>query len=293
MFVTRRWASVYVLLAIALILASVIGVFTALSLLGYTGFTPEYFIQTSFGSSLRLLPGFEGVANVSNTSDCSPGGLGIASQTFVISLPTRLDRRANMERLRMTLSLDFTYFDALPSDDPKILRIYETLSAGRAQLQSTDPDARGPLFGYTDDSGQFSWPPSLLEGSSWSTSNATKLFPDGSRQTLTPFERSGPITCATRNFTAGARYTSETPSYLVLTPAKVACWHSHLQVIRSAAEKTLHTSTDKDKCGDVTLVLEDDIDMERDIRSRLLSVWNLLPPDWDIVYLGECISSYD
>jgi GR25 family glycosyltransferase involved in LPS biosynthesis len=41
-----------------------------------------------------------------------------------------------------------------------------------------------------------------------------------------------------------------------------------------------------DKHG-VSLVLEDDIDMEQDIRQRLASVWSALPHTWDIVFLGE------
>jgi GR25 family glycosyltransferase involved in LPS biosynthesis len=38
---------------------------------------------------------------------------------------------------------------------------------------------------------------------------------------------------------------------------------------------------------DVALVLEDDVDMELDIRQRLLGVWDSLPSVWDIVFLGR------
>jgi len=37
-------------------------------------------------------------------------------------------------------------------------------------------------------------------------------------------------------------------------------------------------------------VLEDDVDMERDIHARLKQVWSYLPKDWDVVFLGYCCS---
>ena len=36
-----------------------------------------------------------------------------------------------------------------------------------------------------------------------------------------------------------------------------------------------------------TKILEDDVDIERDIRERLREAWSVLPDDWDIVFLGE------
>jgi GR25 family glycosyltransferase involved in LPS biosynthesis len=39
----------------------------------------------------------------------------------------------------------------------------------------------------------------------------------------------------------------------------------------------------------IAVVLEDDIDMEHDIRERLGSVWGRLPDEWDIVFLGAIL----
>lgn len=36
----------------------------------------------------------------------------------------------------------------------------------------------------------------------------------------------------------------------------------------------------------VSIILEDDIDMEKDIKPRLAELWEGLPTDWDIVFLG-------
>ncbi|KAJ3715202.1 hypothetical protein C8R42DRAFT_681972, partial [Lentinula raphanica] len=40
----------------------------------------------------------------------------------------------------------------------------------------------------------------------------------------------------------------------------------------------------------ISIILEDDIDVEKDIRSRLRRIWNVLPNDWDVVFLGHCWS---
>ena len=64
---------------------------------------------------------------------------------------------------------------------------------------------------------------------------------------------------------------------MVLSPAKVACWHSHISAIRWFIER--HDSHDHRRGDDVAIILEDDIDMEKDISAR---VWTFLPAGWDI-----------
>jgi GR25 family glycosyltransferase involved in LPS biosynthesis len=91
------------------------------------------------------------------------------------------------------------------------------------------------------------------------------------------------LTCAHED-NAILPFTLDLPEYQLLTPAKVACWNSHLSVIRRIAEgdgKTLPTEEQ-----DVSVILEDDVDMEWDIRERLASIWTLLPAGWDVVFLG-------
>ena len=85
-----------------------------------------------------------------------------------------------------------------------------------------------------------------------------------------------PLSCADDDSTLEP-YSPQTPLYRLLTKERLACWHSHWSVIRSVA----------DGQDDVSLVLEDDVDMELDIRQRLLGVWDSLPNPWDIVFLGD------
>ncbi|KAH9920314.1 uncharacterized protein B0H18DRAFT_1024791, partial [Fomitopsis serialis] len=106
-----------------------------------------------------------------------------------------------------------------------------------------------------------------------------------------PLPSPAPMTCASNNYVNGPPFELGIPGYMLLTPAKVACWHSHLKVIRRVADVRLmdeavlphENPSDVDA---VSLILEDDIDMERDIHAKLREVWDLLPTDWDIVFLG-------
>ncbi|OBZ79568.1 hypothetical protein A0H81_00264 [Grifola frondosa] len=106
-----------------------------------------------------------------------------------------------------------------------------------------------------------------------------------------------PLTCAARNSITGVPYAPSVPAYMLLTPAKIACWASHVKVIRRIADggSIMNTGPATESMlgiggyEDVTVVLEDDIDMERDIRDRLRSVWGALPEQWDIVFLGGLV----
>ena len=71
---------------------------------------------------------------------------------------------------------------------------------------------------------------------------------------------SDPLTCVTEDDTP-IEFEKGLQEYKFLTSAKIACWSSHLSVIRDIAE---------DKNKDVSIVLEDDVDM-----------------GWDIVFIGK------
>ena len=85
-----------------------------------------------------------------------------------------------------------------------------------------------------------------------------------------------PLACASGNDVSAALLPN-LPLHRRLTPAKVACWYSHLQTIREIANG-------KDEA---VLILEDDVDIERDVKWRLRALLGALPNDWDIVYLGK------
>ena len=71
--------------------------------------------------------------------------------------------------------------------------------------------------------------------------------------------------------------TATIPWYQTLSRGMVACWLSHVGVLRQIVEGELRSA----------LILEDDVDMEWDVEERLVGMWGSLPKDgWDIVYLG-------
>ncbi|KLO17550.1 hypothetical protein SCHPADRAFT_821194 [Schizopora paradoxa] len=86
---------------------------------------------------------------------------------------------------------------------------------------------------------------------------------------------------------------STIPFYKILSRGMVACWYSHLQVLRKLAlslSTTVAYDDDWDGREGVAIVFEDDIDVESDIERRLKDMWSDLPKDWDMLFLGHCWS---
>jgi hypothetical protein len=223
-------------------------------------------------------------------SDISSRGdtLGLAANIFVISLPRRVDRRKEMEALREVLGLQWTYVDAIESTDEVVTKILDRVQSQRRTTYNETNDGHFPTQSTTKR--VFRWPDDI----DLLASSREPLQPDlwfsafsGPGATLnptldhySPSDLSGnapaPLMCATEDDIV-MPYVSGLPDFRILTAPKIACWHSHLSVIRRVANNEQK----------VTLVLEDDVDIERDIRQRLASVWGLLPKTWDIVFLGK------
>ncbi|RPD58512.1 hypothetical protein L227DRAFT_654874 [Lentinus tigrinus ALCF2SS1-6] len=244
--------------------------------------------------------------------------LAVFSQLFVISRPTRLDRRATMEQLRAALGLEWTYVDGISSDDHVVERIGKCLRSSRNHnhLRTFQWPPRSEvdqvvlsllplslnasdfwLSKTSDTSCRYPVPPAinassqardLVDVSLVDSSPSARASGDlHSRAVSSP---SLPLTCAVQDRTHGVKYKPSLPSYMLLTTAKFACWYSHLDVIQRVAafgEPLLGL----DGSRGAALILEDDVDMERDIRERLRDVWSVLPDDWDIVFLGHCWSN--
>ncbi|KAF7367757.1 hypothetical protein MSAN_00839700 [Mycena sanguinolenta] len=195
--------------------------------------------------------------------------LPVPSQTYVISLPRRRDRYADMERLRTRLGVRWTYAVAEDAQSPLVDQI---LTQVRTLRQNTLQDMQ--YLPNTTVTLPFEWPSTDI-----STSHVSSQNPALERQLAdSDSER---LTCATGNFTLPP-YSAHLPEYKILSRSRIACWHSHLSVIRRVS------TAGSDKTA--TLILEDDIDMEADIKERLSSIWSLLPADWDIVFFG-CVGA--
>jgi len=66
-----------------------------------------------------------------------------------------------------------------------------------------------------------------------------------------------------------------------LKRSEIACWQSHVEVLRQIAVGKEETA----------IIFEDDVDMEFDLEKRLRGMWQFLPKDsWDMVMLGHCQS---
>lgn len=198
--------------------------------------------------------------------------LNVASRIYVVNLPKRTRRRLDMERLRYSLGLDFTYVNGTEADGETVDRIMTHVLAFRALASSQEISRPSPPA--------FGWPQevdTLVESDSPLGMKGSDLWPS-STVDLTEAYAHEPLTCAYDNSTLDV-YSPQTPPYRLLTKERLACWHSHWRVIRLIA----------DGQEDVSLVLEDDVDMELDIRQRLLGLWDFLPAAWDIVFLGTLL----
>lgn len=229
------------------------------------------------------------------------GSLDMFSHIFVVSRPTRLDRRSSMEQLRATLGLEWKFVDAIWSQDPDVeklqdcVRLHRKHTPGRQFHWPSDEEFGSVSSSAFLPNGSLPWqsiptpctypaPTALTSLNTSSPLDTSEVVQPSAaittflqpRAMLPPM----PLTCAVQDRTHGVKYKSSLPSFMLLTPPKLACWYSHLDAI-------LRFIHGRPGLGQAALILEDDVDMERDIDARLQDVWQILPADWDIVFLGE------
>ncbi|KIJ58507.1 hypothetical protein HYDPIDRAFT_163280 [Hydnomerulius pinastri MD-312] len=203
----------------------------------------------------------------------------------MVSLLQRQDRREQMEFLSTIQGLAWAVIDAIPSTDPSVNHILDWVVKEREQLAER-------LETTIDASSNFRWPREIdawsvnqgpLEGSgsdSWARKGPPSTKP---KDPSNPAARPN-LTCAAEDHSVPALM-DKTPEWMVLSPAKISCWYSHVSAIRQFVDRT------DAHIDDVAVILEDDIDMEMDTADRLSQVWTVLPAGWDIVFLGHCWSN--
>lgn len=209
----------------------------------------------------------------------SSKSLGVEDKIYVISLRNRYSRREDMEKLRLNLQLHWTYVDALDANSSQVSQIMDWVKAlrtGPPHILDESNITHVPSK-LLPDSITFAWP-SDIEALAKSKDKldlwSTGIWPSPITSFLksTPYP---PIACATRNYFL-TEYTTMLKEHLILTLPRVACWHSHLSVIHDIVKNSFG----------VSIILEDDVDMEQDIRQQLAYLWPTLPADWDILFLG-------
>jgi hypothetical protein len=205
-----------------------------------------------------------------------------------------------MELLSSVLGLEFTYFDAFHSTNPSVEIIMDNVRRLRISygisLEETEPGTTQTSASEAISTVDFVWPEAEevdkiayslgLLGKDGSDLWEDEVLPGSLRQ-LTSGANPVPLTNARKNNSVEP-YRPDLPPHRILTASKIACWYSHSKAIRQIAEGLVNQS-------EVTVVLEDDIDMELDIRQRLVGLWDSLPYDWDVVFLGksmECASRF-
>ncbi|KAH6905806.1 hypothetical protein BKA70DRAFT_459416 [Coprinopsis sp. MPI-PUGE-AT-0042] len=247
-------------------------------------------LVTSAPPSLQEIPEPLSGANKSAT-------LGIADKIYVVSLPTREDRRSDMEYLRSQLGLRWTYFYGTFSRDPIIAAIYSWVRRiRRGPPVVVDAEGDQSSLGELDGSApavHFTWPDGIHEravsfdplplrhAGIWPDIDLEPNFNSG----IVASEAEEVVPCASRNYvipSTNATREQSFPKHKILTLGRIACWHSHWSLIHAIAN---------DKSSNTSIILEDDIDMERDTKEQLEHLWKYLPSSWDIVFLGHCWSN--
>ena len=231
--------------------------------------------------------------------------LGVASRIFVVSLPRRVDRREQMEVLRTASGAQWTYVEGIESRSLSIQKIMDRARTLREDLviidsvDATVPARMVPTFRWPQniDALSSSIQPLTLAGSELWISSLLQQDAKGSIGNIITTGGSAvkiavkiitaalpkPMTCATDDNSI-PKFTQGLPEYKILTRAKIACWNSHQSAIRRIVDGSNKYGATAEE--DVSVILEDDIDMEWDIQARLSSVWTSLPGGWDMVFLG-------
>ncbi|KAL0572746.1 hypothetical protein V5O48_009226 [Marasmius crinis-equi] len=216
---------------------------------------------------------------------------------YVVSLRHRYDRRADMEILRKVLAIpEWTYVVATGASDEivgSVMRNVRRLREWVVEEVQKTMNNKGEVDEATDPLAvtmklPFRWPGhSTLDKVPQRLAQFSSLVQEMPEfdlyQDSTSSISQNPLVCSKGDFTL-TPYTPTLRKHMIISPARVACWHSHLEIIR-------HVARNEEGSNTMTIILEDDVDIEIDVRQRLSKVWNLLPPDWDIIFLGHCWSN--
>jgi Glycosyltransferase family 25 (LPS biosynthesis protein) len=201
--------------------------------------------------------------------------LGVADRLYVVSLPSRTDRREIMADLERAMDLEFTWHDATDYHTKDVEVILERIRWWRNENRVNDSEPKADpssfVFQWADDvdvlgpnlglSGADLWPESV--GKSLLPPLPQVPIPDTRPPNLDSYGEAGNLF-----------------GYTPLRPAQISCWYSHYSLMRKIAEGD----------DEVAIVFEDDIDMEWDLERRLRRMWPALPADWDMVMIGECVA---
>lgn len=313
---TRTRRCLAVLVAIAFSLVSVSYHYTLsdglLSPPSLTSLWPSQFPDSSPEQRLSGPPPQDALSSAARIYNQHNKVFGIFSRVLVVSRPSRVDRRATMERLRLALGIPWSYVDAISHDEPVVdsiidcvksvrsgtgTRIFEwpsNLASGSGDSDSSKPPppSESSCFPPVPHAASTTFSSADFSSGDTPVSNTLATSVQPSHDIAVSSRAAAPLTSAREDHVHGVKFTSHLPSFMLLTPARIACWYSHLTAIQQIADYGhlgQHSEGNQSslrKPDDAFLILEDDVDMEQDISERLRAVWNVLPAGWDIVFLG-------
>ncbi|BGP57564.1 hypothetical protein JCM8202_002285 [Rhodotorula sphaerocarpa] len=229
---------------------------------------------------------------------------------YVLSLPSREDRRTDIRTLADALALDIEFVDAAHRSEPFLKWIAERVRETRELRKKVMSRARGTKMSKIGRMGT---------GSDWVTPFPGRLDSPAPAR-FPPFPASlpalkdgvsAPPHYAGSNWvshlealhSAGGRHTSLRPSDPHLNVSQLLWDPLEPQAVRQVHEGIISTYWGQTRAlkrmlenGDRTaLILEDDVDVEWDIERLWASVERRLPrraddgaEDWDITFLGHC-----
>ncbi|GAA5974308.1 hypothetical protein JCM11641_006726 [Rhodosporidiobolus odoratus] len=217
---------------------------------------------------------------------------------YVLSLPSRLDRRKDMTKLARALGVRITFVDAADKHEPFIRWIAEQVYDSREERKKVMARAR-----HTDSSTVGG----LSPGSDWLTP-----FPNAASSTdrFPPFP-SSPLYPNARNWVEHLEtlYSRHDGAHIHLRPSddrlnvtellwdpleRVAVRQVHEGVISTYWGQTRAIKRMLENKDRTALILEDDVDLEWDVERLWKLVKRRLPEgetgeaDWDVAFLGHC-----
>jgi hypothetical protein len=247
-----------------------------------------------------------------------PKALGVADKVYVVSLPRRHDRRQQVEWLSTALLFPFEYMDAVELGKSTTHSILDHVLTQRTKMTRNETTFVWPAD--IDDLARVSSRLGLGGSDLWNATNHLSRDDDQPEWHQSSYrsssilssrlgaEKYNFLTCSTEDDTI-IPWTKYLPDHKLLTPSKVSCWFSHLSAVQAAANALpegpggyeplgidLARNISDQSCSSessyagtemTTLILEDDVDMERNVATVLSSLWPSLPPSWDIVFLGQ------
>ncbi|KAK4049216.1 hypothetical protein OIO90_005505 [Microbotryomycetes sp. JL221] len=208
------------------------------------------------------------------------------SRIYVLSLPTRLDRRRDMLQLAEALGVEIEFVDAADKNESFIQWIGERVAETRAnkrqliaKAQNKSPDMIGGLG----------------IGSQWiqPTLDGKQPFPTFPKDKRYP---SGSWTSHLEAWYDAGNHTLLKPDNPKFNLQQALFDRKEKRVVRQVHEGIISTYWGQTRAlkkviqnkDETALILEDDVDVEWDIERLWSRIAIKLPQEWDVTFLGHC-----